>query len=451
MNKAEHFKSGFVAVVGRPNVGKSTMINALIGDKIAIVSDKAQTTRNRIICVYTDEEKQIVFMDTPGVHKPKHKLGEFMVDAAIESLKETEAVLFVVAGNEKRGPGDNFIIEQLKRVKVPVFLVVNKIDTLQKEQVLEAIVSYQDAYPFAGVIPISAKNKENLSMSDEVYPLIYENSSGSMRDSISILERLIVTANGNEINLKIAEETLGVTPSSRIKIFLDKLLNESEYNIINELEALANESFDIELFFKDLAKYCKNAIVKNELDIDKGLKIISTIYDVINKFKFEDDKKLVGYVIVADILANSTQTIVRTVTKVQKVVEDTDNTPNTVVEAVKEKPKVQVTIADVKSNWNSILDEAKKKRISYKVFLMGANPVRVEDNIIFITYDKKYLFPKEQMESEEYNREFTEIIRKFFNENSLELKYEVIGQKKEEESGEEEFFKKIENYFKGNS
>ena len=162
MNKAEHFKSGFVAVVGRPNVGKSTMINALIGDKIAIVSDKAQTTRNRIICVYTDEEKQIVFMDTPGVHKPKHNLGEFMVDAAIESLKETEAVLFVVAGNEKRGPGDNFIIEQLKRVKVPVFLVVNKIDTLQ-EQVLEAIVSYQDAYPFAGVIPISAKNKENLS------------------------------------------------------------------------------------------------------------------------------------------------------------------------------------------------------------------------------------------------------------------------------------------------
>ena len=101
-------------------------------------------------------------MDTPGVHKPKHKLGEFMVDAAIESLKETEAVLFVVAGNEKRGPGDNFIIEQLQRVKVPVFLVVNKIDTLKKEELLEAIVSYQNAYPFAGVIPISAKDKENL-------------------------------------------------------------------------------------------------------------------------------------------------------------------------------------------------------------------------------------------------------------------------------------------------
>lgn len=147
MNKDTHFKSGFVAVVGRPNVGKSTLINALIGDKIVIVSDKAQTTRNRIVCVYMDEKKQIVFMDTPGIHKPKHKLGEFMVKAAVDSLKEVEAVLFLVAGNEKRGPGDNFIIEQLKNVNVPVFLVINKIDTLSKEQILEVIVEYQNLYP----------------------------------------------------------------------------------------------------------------------------------------------------------------------------------------------------------------------------------------------------------------------------------------------------------------
>ena len=168
----EHFKSGFVAVVGRPNVGKSTLINALIDDKIVIVSDKAQTTRNRIICVYTDETKQVVFMDTPGIHKPKHKLGEYMVDAAIESLKEVEAVLFVVAGNEKRGPGDNFIIEQLGRVKVPVFLLINKIDTLSKEDLMKVIVSYQDAYAFDGIIPISAKEKDNL---DEVLTVLDEN------------------------------------------------------------------------------------------------------------------------------------------------------------------------------------------------------------------------------------------------------------------------------------
>lgn len=163
-NKSEYFKSGFVAVIGRPNVGKSTLINALIGDKIVIVSDKAQTTRNRIICVYTDQDKQIVFMDTPGIHKPKHKLGEFMVTAAVDSLKEVEAVLFLVAANEKRGPGDNFIIEQLQKVKVPVYLCINKIDTLTKEDLLKVIVSYQDAYPFAGVIPISALEKENLDV-----------------------------------------------------------------------------------------------------------------------------------------------------------------------------------------------------------------------------------------------------------------------------------------------
>ena len=157
MKQVDGFRSGFVAVVGRPNVGKSTLINALIGDKIVIVSDKAQTTRNRIICVYTDEEKQIVFMDTPGIHKPKHKLGEYMVGAAIDSLKEVEAVLFVVAGNEKRGPGDNFVIDQLKKIDVPVYLLINKIDCMTKEDVLKAIVSYEDAYPFAATVPISAK------------------------------------------------------------------------------------------------------------------------------------------------------------------------------------------------------------------------------------------------------------------------------------------------------
>ena len=162
MNSGKGFKSGFVAVVGRPNVGKSTLINALIDDKIVIVSDKAQTTRNRIVCVYTDEKKQIVFMDTPGIHKPKHKLGEFMVDQAVDSLREVEAVLFVVAANEKRGPGDNFVIEQLRKVNVPVFLIVNKIDTMEKQDLLEAIVSYENSYPFEAVVPISAREKDNI-------------------------------------------------------------------------------------------------------------------------------------------------------------------------------------------------------------------------------------------------------------------------------------------------
>ena len=194
-NQSEHFKSGFVAVVGRPNVGKSTLINALIGDKIVIVSDKAQTTRNRIICVYTDQEKQIVFMDTPGIHKPKHKLGEFMVTAAVDSLKEVEAVLFLVAANEKRGPGDNFIIEQLQKVKIPVYLCINKIDTLTKEELLKVIVSYQDAYPFAGVIPISALEKQNLDvLLDELTSKLPEGPQYFPEDMITDQpERLLIS------------------------------------------------------------------------------------------------------------------------------------------------------------------------------------------------------------------------------------------------------------------
>lgn len=194
-NKSEYFKSGFVAVVGRPNVGKSTLINALIGDKIVIVSDKAQTTRNRIICVYTDQDKQIVFMDTPGIHKPKHKLGEFMVTAAVDSLKEVEAVLFLVAANEKRGPGDNFIIEQLQKVKVPVYLCINKIDTLTKEDLLKVIVSYQDAYPFAGVIPISALEKQNLDvLLDELTSKLPEGPQYFPEDMITDQpERLLIS------------------------------------------------------------------------------------------------------------------------------------------------------------------------------------------------------------------------------------------------------------------
>lgn len=194
-NQSEHFKSGFVAVIGRPNVGKSTLINALIGDKIVIVSDKAQTTRNRIICVYTDQDKQIVFMDTPGIHKPKHKLGEFMVTAAVDSLKEVEAVLFLVAANEKRGPGDNFIIEQLQKVKVPVYLCINKIDTLTKEDLLKVIVSYQDAYPFAGVIPISALEKQNLDvLLDELTSKLPEGPQYFPEDMITDQpERLLIS------------------------------------------------------------------------------------------------------------------------------------------------------------------------------------------------------------------------------------------------------------------
>ncbi|WP_458121710.1 GTPase Era [Paenibacillus sp. Z6-24] len=159
----KQFKSGFVAIVGRPNVGKSTLMNQVIGQKIAIMSDKPQTTRNKIHGVYTTEGMQIVFLDTPGVHKRQSKLGDFMNQTALNTLNEVEAALFLVDAAEGLGGGDRFIIEHLKKVKTPVFLVINKIDQVAPEQLLPIIDKYRSLHEFAEIIPISAKLGNNVN------------------------------------------------------------------------------------------------------------------------------------------------------------------------------------------------------------------------------------------------------------------------------------------------
>lgn len=159
------FKSGFVTIIGRPNVGKSTLLNRITGEKIAITSDKPQTTRNTIRSIMTDEDSQIIFIDTPGIHKPKNKLGEFMVNIAEGTMDEVEAVLFLVeADNKEPGPGDRFILEQLKNSKKPVFLVINKIDTVSKDQILPIISAYSQTMDFRAIIPISALNNEGVDI-----------------------------------------------------------------------------------------------------------------------------------------------------------------------------------------------------------------------------------------------------------------------------------------------
>ena len=154
-------KSGFVAIVGRPNVGKSTLLNRIVGQKIAIMSDKAQTTRNKIQGVYTTDKTQIVFIDTPGIHKPKHRLGDYMVEAAYSALHEVEVVLFMVAADQKRGKGDDMIIERLKKLSVPVYLVINKIDKIHPNDLLEQIDDFKAQMDFAQIIPISATQGNN--------------------------------------------------------------------------------------------------------------------------------------------------------------------------------------------------------------------------------------------------------------------------------------------------
>ncbi|MDG0793227.1 GTPase Era [Cohnella ginsengisoli] len=157
------FKSGFVAIVGRPNVGKSTLMNQVIGQKIAIMSDKPQTTRNKIHGVYTTEDKQIVFLDTPGIHKSNSKLGDFMVKSALGALEEVEAILFLADVSEELGGGDRFIIEQLKKVNTPVFLVLNKIDKVQPEALLPIIDKYSKLHTFTEVVPVSARDGNNVT------------------------------------------------------------------------------------------------------------------------------------------------------------------------------------------------------------------------------------------------------------------------------------------------
>ncbi|KGP76550.1 GTPase Era [Desulfosporosinus sp. Tol-M] len=168
---AKEFRSGFVSVIGRPNAGKSTLLNHLIGQKVLIMSDKPQTTRNRIQCILTEERGQIVFLDTPGIHKPKHKLGEYMVGKARESMRDVDLILYIVDLSAEYGPGEEYIIEMLKQTKTPCVLVLNKVDLLAtKELLMRKIQQFAVLVDFAAVVPISAITGEN---SDELLNVIF--------------------------------------------------------------------------------------------------------------------------------------------------------------------------------------------------------------------------------------------------------------------------------------
>jgi len=156
MSRQQHFKSGFISIIGRPNVGKSTLLNALLGEKIAIISDKPQTTRNRILGIVSQPGAQMVFMDTPGIHKPMHRMNELMVKTALATYNEVDIILMLVEAVGSPGEGDNFIIDTLSKVQTPVLLLINKTDRVRKESLLPLIEGYSKRYAFAEIIPISA-------------------------------------------------------------------------------------------------------------------------------------------------------------------------------------------------------------------------------------------------------------------------------------------------------
>ena len=202
------YKSGFIAVLGRPNVGKSTLINKIIGQKIAIMSDKPQTTRSRIQCILTQDDAQFIFLDTPGIHKPKFKLGEYMLKAAEGTLKEVDAIFFVIDATEKFGGGEKYILERLNETTQPVILVINKIDLLERNEILPLIAAYSERYKFAATVPISAADGTNVDeLLNEAKKFLPEGPKYYPADMVTDQpERLIISEIIREKILQVTED-----------------------------------------------------------------------------------------------------------------------------------------------------------------------------------------------------------------------------------------------------
>lgn len=201
-------KSGFIAVIGRPNVGKSTLINSLIGQKVVIMSDKPQTTRNKILCILTQPDAQFVFIDTPGVHKPMHRLGEIMERTVENTLKEVDAIIFVVDVTEKIGAGERYIVERLRQTRRPIILGLNKIDLVPRDALLPVIDTYSKEYDFKAIVPISAKDEENLeALLDEAKKYMPEGPEYYPEDMVTDQpERLIVAELVREKALELTRD-----------------------------------------------------------------------------------------------------------------------------------------------------------------------------------------------------------------------------------------------------
>ncbi len=272
-----HF-SGFAAVVGRPNVGKSTLVNSLIGEKIAIMSDRPQTTRNKIMCILNTDNAQIMFLDTPGIHKPQHKLGEYMVRSAESTLHEVDVILFVVDVTEKKGAGDEYIIEQLKKVKTPVILVVNKIDKLaEKGKLFPIISSYTDSFDFAAVLPISAlADRDFTSLIGEIVKHLPEGPQYFPEDMITDQPERVIAAE------MIREKVLKLTR------------DEVPHSIAVEIEEMKTRQND-DLYIR--------AVIYVERESQKGIVIGAkgNLLKLVGKQAREDIENLLGNKVYLDL------------------------------------------------------------------------------------------------------------------------------------------------------
>ncbi|WP_419881424.1 GTPase Era [Peribacillus sp. B-H-3] len=237
--QAKGYKSGFISIIGRPNVGKSTFLNRVIGQKIAIMSDKPQTTRNKVQGVLTQQDAQMIFIDTPGIHKPKHKLGDFMMKVATNTLKEVDLILFMINAEEGLGRGDEFIIEKLKTVKTPVFLVINKIDQVHPDELFPLIEKYQALYPFESVVPISALEGNNVeTLLDQIKKHLPEGPQFYPADQVTDHpERFIISELIREKVLHLTREEI---PHS-VAVVIDSIKKMDNSETINVMATIVVE------------------------------------------------------------------------------------------------------------------------------------------------------------------------------------------------------------------
>ena len=235
----KNFKSGFVSIIGRPNVGKSTFLNQVIGQKIAIMSDKPQTTRNKVQGVLTTEDSQLIFIDTPGIHKPKHKLGDFMMKVATNTLRGVDLVLFMVNAEEGFGSGEEFIIEKLQDVKTPVFLVINKIDRIHPDKLFEVINSYKEKYQFMEIVPISALAGNNIdTLLKQIKRYIPEGPQYYPADQVTDHpERFIITELIREKALHLTHEEI---PHS-LAVVMEKLERKEGKDVVHVMATIIVE------------------------------------------------------------------------------------------------------------------------------------------------------------------------------------------------------------------
>ncbi|MDQ0183688.1 GTPase Era [Cytobacillus sp. FSL W7-1323] len=239
MNNQQGHQSGFISIIGRPNVGKSTLLNRVIGQKIAIMSDKPQTTRNKVQGVLTTNDAQYIFIDTPGIHKPKHKLGDFMMKVAQNTLKEVDAIIFMVNAEEGFGRGEEFIIEKFQSVKTPVFLVINKIDKIHPDALLSVIESYKEKYNFCEIVPISALEGNNVDrLLEQLKEYLPEGPQYYPADQVTDHpERFIISELIREKALHLTREEI---PHS-LAVVIDKIERQEKKDIIHVMATIIVE------------------------------------------------------------------------------------------------------------------------------------------------------------------------------------------------------------------